>query len=139
MEVANRIYQDVAGVNRCVFDLSGRTTFPRLVRRVAETTRDRLDLLREADAIMMEGLERHGLMNVVWQCPTVMLPLSLDEAGEELIVVRPVLSERAMTARPAQLPATLLGELRDRISPLPGVSGVAIDISTKPPGTIEWE
>lgn len=139
LEVANRIYKEVEGVNRCVFDLSGRTSAPKVERLAASITRDRLDLLREADAIMMNGLEEHDLMNIVWQCPTVMLPARIDRQGEELVIVRPVLSERAMTARPAQLPPRLLADLQSRIASLPGVSGVCIDVSTKPPGTIEWE
>jgi GMP synthase (glutamine-hydrolysing) len=139
LEVANRIYKEVAGVNRCVFDLTGRATPPRIDRRVAAISRARLDLLREADALMMGILERYDLMNVVWQCPTVMLPAAVEGAGDEFVVVRPVLSERAMTARPAPLPALLLEEVGQAILALPGVSGAGIDVSTKPPGTIEWE
>ena len=56
-------------------------------------TRARLDLLREIDAIVMQALERHGLMQEVWQCPTVLVPVSLDGRGRELVVVRPVHSE----------------------------------------------
>ena len=139
LEVANQIYKDVAGVNRCVFDLSGRPGPVPMTRLVAETTRERLDLLREADALMMDALADYDLMHVVWQCPTVMLPASADGEGEEYVVLRPVLSERAMTARPAPLPVKLLTVVAAAIRALPGVSGVGIDVSTKPPGTIEWE
>jgi GMP synthase (glutamine-hydrolysing) len=139
LEVANRVYREVDGVNRCCFDLTGRATAPRLELLPGTVTRERLDLLREADAFVMEGLARHDLMQIVWQCPTVALPIRIDGNGRELIVVRPVLSERAMTARPAELPAALLEQLRERILALPGVSGLCIDVTTKPPGTIEWE
>src|SRR5262249_58004699 len=105
----------------------------------ATVTRERLDLLREADAIVMEALRRHKLYRQIWQCPTVFVPLELDGRGTEFVVIRPVLSERAMTARPALLPAKVLMEIRDRILGLPDISGVALDITTKPPGTIEWE
>ena len=101
--------------------------------------RERLDLLREADHLVMEGLQRHGLYDAIWQCPTAMVPLEVDGAGRELVVIRPVLSERAMTARPAELPAELLRELHESIRSLEGVSGVALDLTGKPPGTIEWE
>jgi GMP synthase (glutamine-hydrolysing) len=138
MNVAAQIYQRVPGVNRCVFDLTGRgavTASP-----VAATlTRHRLDLLREADDIVMRALERHGLMRTVWQCPTALLPLSLDGRGKEIVILRPVLSERAMTARPASLPSALIDEIREPILALPDVSGLVIDVTTKPPGTIEWE
>jgi GMP synthase (glutamine-hydrolysing) len=105
----------------------------------ATVTKDRLELLREADHLVMEGLRRHGVYRDVWQCPTVLVPMEIDGRGRELVVIRPVLSERAMTCRPALLPAALVAELRDSLSALPGVSGVAIDVTTKPPGTIEWE
>lgn len=136
--IAAHVFQKVPGVNRCVVDLTGRGV--KRARLLAATvTRRRLDLLREADAIVMDGLRRHGLYREVWQCPTVFVPLEIDGHGSEFVVIRPVLSERAMTARPALLPQQVLSDLRDRILQLPDVSGVAVDITTKPPGTIEWE
>ena len=102
-------------------------------------TRDRLDLLREADNLVMEGLRRHGLYDTIWQCPTAMVPMSVDGKGRELVVVRPVYTKRAMTARPAQLPQALVEELRASILALEGVSGFVLDLTSKPPGTIEWE
>ncbi len=177
LEAANHIYKEVSGVNRCIYDLTvpaaaprtapgtapgsapaaapgtapaaapGKATLPELEVLEAYVTRERLDLLREADALVMDGLARHGLMHAIWQCPTVMLPIRVrgrgrglsGDGGRELVVVRPVHSERAMTARPARLPDALVGELRAAILALPGVSGLAIDVTTKPPGTIEWE
>ena len=136
--IAARIFQKVPGVNRCVADLTGRGVTQ--ARPLAATvTRERLNELREADAIVMDALRHHGFYREVWQCPTVFVPLEIDGRGREFVVIRPVLSERAMTARPALLPADILTELRDRILQLPEMSGVAIDITTKPPGTIEWE
>ena len=146
LTAANRIYKEVAGVNRCVYDLTrcawapeSPQRAPQLERREAYTTRARLDLLREADAAMMAGIARHGLMETIWQAPTAMLPISIDSVGEELVVLRPVLSERAMTARPTELPAEMVAQLRTEILALPGVSGLCLDVTTKPPGTIEWE
>jgi GMP synthase (glutamine-hydrolysing) len=136
--LAARVYQEVRGVNRCVVDLTGRG-FSNARPLSATMTRDRLDLLREADALVMDGLRRHGLYAEVWQCPTVFVPLELEGRGREFCVVRPVLSERAMTARPAILPEKLLCELAEALMKLDGLSGVALDVTTKPPGTIEWE
>jgi GMP synthase (glutamine-hydrolysing) len=136
--VAAQIYGRVPGVNRCVLDLSGRG-IRHAEPRAAGVTRARLDLLREADAIVMRAVERHGLMRAIWQFPTVMLPLAIDGRGDELIILRPVLSERGMTARPAPLPPALLDEIREPILALSGVSGLVLDLTTKPPGTIEWE
>jgi GMP synthase (glutamine-hydrolysing) len=138
LSVAAQIYGRVPGVNRCVLDLSGRG-LAHAVPRAAGMTRQRLDLLREADDLVMRALARHGLMRAIWQFPTAMLPLAIDGRGEELVILRPVLSERGMTARPAALPPALLDEIRAPILALPGVSGLVLDLTTKPPGTIEWE
>jgi GMP synthase (glutamine-hydrolysing) len=138
LRAAAAIYQEVPHVNRCAVWLGpGRPQ--RFAPRAATVTRARLDRLREADAIVHAGLVRHGLHDRIWQCPTVAVPMTIDGRGEELIVVRPVRSERGMTAQPAELPDALLAELRDALLALPGVAGLALDVSTKPPGTIEWE
>jgi GMP synthase (glutamine-hydrolysing) len=138
MSVAARIYKELGGVNRCVWDLTGRGV--RSAEPVAaHATRARLDVLREADDIVMKALSRHSMMRTVWQCPTVLIPLSIDGRGSELVVIRPVLSERAMTAQPAELPRALVEEIRDPLLSLEGVTGLALDVTTKPPGTIEWE
>jgi len=103
-------------------------------------TRDRLDLLREADDMVMEGLRSYDLYDEIWQCPTVLVPLALGDAEPgELVVLRPIFSKRAMTATPVRLPDPLLDDLRASILGLPGVTGLALDITSKPPGTIEWE
>jgi GMP synthase (glutamine-hydrolysing) len=138
LSVAAQIYGRVPGVNRCVLNLTGRP-LSRPRPRPAGMTRQRLDLLREADAIVMRAVARHGLMRSIWQFPTAMLPLAFDDLGEELVILRPVLSERGMTARPAPLPDAFLNDIRDPIVALPGVSGLVLDLTTKPPGTIEWE
>jgi GMP synthase (glutamine-hydrolysing) len=128
----------VEGINRCLFDLSGRR--PKSAALVPATvTRARLDLLRDIDDVVMRALERHGLMQEVWQCPTVLVPVSLDGRGRELVVVRPVHSERAMTARPAWIGEACAREIVAAVMERDGIAGVAIDASTKPPGTIEWE
>ena len=138
IEAAGTLLKEVEGINRCIWNLGPRhaggfKTLP------ATLTRERLDLLREADDLVMEGLKRHGIYDEIWQCPTVLVPLQIDGKGRELCVVRPVRSERAMTAAAAQLPDLLLDELSEAILRLPGISGLAIDLTAKPPGTIEWE
>jgi GMP synthase (glutamine-hydrolysing) len=138
LELAAALFREAPGINRCIWNLAA--THPTSVRPVAATTtRERLDLLRDADHIVMDGLRRHGLYEEIWQCPTVLVPMEVDGKGREFVIVRPIHSERAMTATPAELPAALLAELRTQILALPGVSGLALDITTKPPGTIEWE
>ena len=137
-EFAGEVFKTVPGLNRCLWNLG--QAMPGEFRPVAATmTRDRLDLLREADALVMDGLRRHGIYDDIWQCPTVLAPVEIDGAGRELCILRPILSERAMTATAARLPRELLDELRESILALPGISGLAYDLTSKPPGTIEWE
>ena len=138
LELAAALFGEAPGINRCIWNLGAAC--PARVRPLAATvTRDRLDLLRDADHIVMEGLRRHRIDEAIWQCPTVLVPMEVDGCGREFVIVRPIHSERAMTATPAALPDALLSELRNEILRLPGVSGLALDITTKPPGTIEWE
>jgi len=138
IQAASAITKEVPGINRCIWNLSPEA--PATAQPLAASvTRARLDLLREADHIVMEALREHDLYDSIWQCPTVLVPLQLGENPGELVVFRPILSERAMTARPFPLPLPVLEELRAKIMALPGISGVALDITSKPPGTIEWE
>jgi GMP synthase (glutamine-hydrolysing) len=138
LKAADEILKSVSGINRCVWNLN--STAPGAARPLAATmTEDRLALLREADAYMMQGLKRHGLYDRIWQCPTVLVPLEIDGNGQELVVLRPIYSKRAMTASAADLPEALITELKEHILPLEGVSGLVLDITSKPPGTIEWE
>lgn len=137
----SQICAEVEGINRCIWNLGPDA--PLGARPLAATvTRERLETLRRADHLVMESLRRHDLYDNVWQCPTVLVPLQLDygdgRAGE-LVVVRPVDSQRAMTARPVELGAAVLDELRRDVLAIPGVSGLALDTTSKPPGTIEWE
>jgi GMP synthase (glutamine-hydrolysing) len=138
VEVAGAIFREVPGINRCIWNLTNTrpSSFSLLP---AGMTRARLDLLREADHRVMEGLRRHRIYDEIWQCPTCLLPMAIDGRGHELVVVRPVHSERAMTAAAASLPEGLVDELRAGILSLEGVSGLCLDLTSKPPGTIEWE
>ncbi len=139
LDAAKSVTQNVLGINRCIWNLGAE--HPTEARPIpGYMTRDRLDLLREADHLVMEGLKRHGLYDEIWQCPTVLVPLHLG-GGEpgEMVVLRPIRSQRAMTATPVRLPDALLDELRTSILGLDGVTGLALDLTSKPPGTIEWE
>ncbi len=137
-EATSLITAEVPGVNRCVWNLGPGA--PDRARALAGTvTRARLELLREADHRVMEALRQHGVYERVWQCPTVLLPLQLGEASGETVVVRPVRSQRAMTAQPVPLPEPLLAQLRRELLGLAGIGGLVLDLTPKPPGTIEWE
>ncbi|PVZ96273.1 GMP synthase (glutamine-hydrolyzing) [Amnibacterium flavum] len=117
------------------------------IRIVGEVTRERLDLLRIADAIVREELTAAGLDNEIWQCPVVLLAdvRSVGVQGDgrtygHPIVLRPVSSEDAMTADWTRLPYDLLARVSNRITnEVAGVNRVVLDVTSKPPGTIEWE
>ncbi len=138
LDAASAITADVPGINRCIWNLG--PAHPTKAHPVAATiTRERLDTLREADHIVMSALSEHGLYDDIWQCPTVLVPLALGDEEGELVVVRPIRSQRAMTAMPVEFPPPVLDHLRAAVLAIPGVSGLGLDITSKPPGTIEWE
>ncbi|HYX89551.1 MAG TPA: glutamine-hydrolyzing GMP synthase, partial [Gaiellaceae bacterium] len=116
------------------------------IRIIGEVTRERLEILRAADAILQEEVRRAGLYRELWQSFAVLPAIrSVGVQGDERtyaypIVIRAVTSEDAMTADWARLSYDLLETISSRIiNELPGVNRVALDISSKPPSTIEWE
>ena len=116
------------------------------VRLLGEVTEERLALLREADAIVVEEIRRAGLYEKVWQAFAVLLPVrSVGVMGDErsygfTVAVRVVESEDAMTADWTRLPMEVLERISTRIvNEVSGINRVVYDISSKPPSTIEWE
>jgi GMP synthase (glutamine-hydrolysing) len=117
------------------------------IRIVGEVTPDRLRVLREADAIAREELSRAGLDREIWQCPVVLLAdvRSVGVQGDgrsygHPVVLRPVTSEDAMTADWARVPGDVLAAISTRITnEVPQINRVVVDVTSKPPGTIEWE
>ena len=116
------------------------------VRIVGEITRERLEILRGADAVVVEEIRNAGLYEKVWQAFAVLLPVrSVGVMGDDrtygyTIAVRVVESEDAMTADWVRLPPEVLAAISTRIvNEVPGVNRVVYDISSKPPSTIEWE
>jgi GMP synthase (glutamine-hydrolysing) len=116
------------------------------VRIIGDVTRERLELLRAADSIVVEEMRRAGLMREIWQSFAVLPAVrSVGVMGDERtyghpIVLRAVTSEDAMTADWARLPYELLEKISTRIvNEVPGINRVVYDITSKPPGTIEWE
>ena len=116
------------------------------IRIIGEVTAERLELLRAADAILQEEIRRAGLYRDLWQSFAVLPAVrSVGVQGDERtyaypIVIRAVTSEDAMTADWARLPYDLLETISSRIiNEIPGVNRVALDLSSKPPATIEWE
>ncbi|WP_404443734.1 glutamine-hydrolyzing GMP synthase [Microbacterium marinum] len=128
----------------------GRQPFPGPglgIRIVGEVTADRLEILRDADAIARAELTKAGLDGEIWQCPVVLLAdvRSVGVQGDgrtygHPIVLRPVSSEDAMTADWTRLPYDVLSKISNRITnEVRDVNRVVLDVTSKPPGTIEWE
>jgi GMP synthase (glutamine-hydrolysing) len=117
------------------------------IRIVGEVTPERLATLRAADAIVREELTAAGLDRSIWQCPVVLLAdvRSVGVQGDgrsygHPVVLRPVSSEDAMTADWTRLPHDLLARISTRVTnEVDGVNRVVLDVTSKPPGTIEWE
>jgi GMP synthase (glutamine-hydrolysing) len=116
------------------------------IRVLGEVTKDRLDILREADTIVQEEIRAAGLEREMWQAFAVLLPVrTVGVMGDfrtyaNVVALRAVTSLDAMTADWAKLPYELLGAVSNRIiNEVKGVNRVVYDISSKPPATIEWE
>lgn len=117
------------------------------IRIIGEITRERLNLLRDADAIAREELTKAGLDRDIWQCPVVLLAdvHSVGVQGDERtygnpVVLRPVSSEDAMTADWSRVPYDVLATISTRITnECRGINRVVLDVTSKPPATIEWE
>ena len=117
------------------------------IRIIGEVTASRLETLRAADAIAREELTRAGLDGEIWQCPVVLLAdvRSVGVQGDgrtygHPVVLRPVTSEDAMTADWVRVPYDALERISTRITnQVPEVNRVVLDVTSKPPGTIEWE
>jgi len=116
------------------------------VRIIGEVTREKVAILQEADAIVREELRRAGLERDIWQAFAVLADIrSVGVMGDERtyarpIIIRAVTSDDAMTADWARIPYDVLAVMSSRIvNEVDGVNRVAYDITSKPPGTIEWE
>ena len=116
------------------------------IRIIGEVTRERLEVLRSADWIVMDEIKASGLYGKLWQSFAVLTPLhTVGVMGDfrtygSMVAIRAVTSEDAMTADWARLPYDVLAQISSRIvNEVPGVNRVVYDISSKPPSTIEWE
>ena len=117
------------------------------IRIIGDVTYERLEVLREADAILIDEIKKAGLYRIIWQCFAALLPTvnSVGVMGDQRtyahpIVVRAVTSEDGMTSDWARIPYEVLEKISNRIvNEVPGVNRVVYDVTSKPPATIEWE
>ena len=124
----NRVVVLISG---CVKSLEGASV------KHAALTPKRVGLLREADYIVRSKMDEYNLTGSVWQFPVVLVPISFR--GGESIILRPVNSTDGMTASFARLPVDLLREVAEEIIRLGKIDAVFLDVTSKPPATIEWE
>jgi GMP synthase (glutamine-hydrolysing) len=133
-KIAVALTNRVREVNRVVLEIGALDGAYKSV--AAQCDKPRLDLLREVDDICTQFLLDENLYASIWQMPVVLVPM--EKGGKPVIVLRPVVSSEAMTARFATLPFLLLDSLWGKLKAA-GVGALLYDITHKPPGTIEWE
>ena len=143
LELATKIPNSNQEINRVLLctSQSERVEFSVMPGAI---TRERADLLREADDIVLQEMRKAGLYEKIWQFPVVLLPVGKRQKGEEgqegqSIVLRPIASTDAMTANAFVLPPEVIQTITKKIMQLPGIDAVFYDLTNKPPATIEWE
>jgi len=133
-QVSISITNEIQEINRIVWLVGGKVSGKLLS---ASITKERADLLREADAIIEESMRKYNLYDKIWQFPIILAPLDIN--GKEAIILRPVYSTEAMTARFADLPMNFVHDSVEKIMATGKFGAVLYDVTHKPPGTIEWE
>jgi GMP synthase (glutamine-hydrolysing) len=135
--LSTQLTNKVRGINRVVFGLRCENGASHKVIR-AFVARERLDLLRAFDRIVTEALHTFGEYRTVWQMPVVLLPL-VNASGKQCAVLRPILSQEAMTARFARLKDETIEYILSESRKIKELGDIFYDATHKPPGTIEWE
>ena len=135
--LSSRLCNESVDFNRVVFYVQGAVSLDRATVAPASLEESRIATLREADDVVRRLLEREGLAEAVWQFPVVLVPIRFDRG--ESVVLRPVNSTDGMTANFARLPEGLIREMAGELLKIDGIDGVFLDITDKPPATIEWE
>lgn len=139
-DLARRIPNRFRMANRVVLCLKSRTQSQEYkVKRGAFLVRDRIKLLQEADRIVREFQLEKKIASAIWQFPVILLPVSSGQEEHESVMLRPIVSVDAMTATAYRMEPLLMDELASRLALVPGVDSVFYDLTSKPPGTIEWE
>ncbi len=136
-KVSTQITNNIPEVNRVVHLVTPARLCTLVVKRCC-LTKNRLDLLRQADFVATEQLHKENLYRDIWQMPVILIPVSSD-GEKESVVLRPVCSADAMTARFAEIPNQIVHRIAELIVKIRGIEAVFYDVTHKPPGTIEWE
>ena len=137
-ELATELVNRIPEINRVVGLVKTRAAMSAMQSTIGSLTRERLERLRRADAIVRRLSEESGFETKVWQFPVVLIPLGTPDSPDS-IVLRPIHSVDGMTAQVVRMPGDLLGKMADELPAVGGVCAVFYDLTHKPPGTIEWE
>ncbi|HEY0283830.1 MAG TPA: glutamine-hydrolyzing GMP synthase [Vicinamibacterales bacterium] len=136
-ELSPAITNSLRDVNRVVFWAGAKGSIDDFRVEPTTTSREGLDVLREADARVRDILAEYDTKQRIWQCPVVMLPLKRQ--GESTIAIRPVESNDGMTAQYSRLPWAVIESIAKAVLEVRGVGALLYDVTNKPPATIEWE
>jgi GMP synthase (glutamine-hydrolysing) len=136
-ELSTSVTNTIQSINRVVYGLKvGKELNYKLIQ--AYVTRERLEKLRAIDRIVTEALFESKEYDTVWQMPVVLLPL-INSKGDECVVLRPIVSQEAMTARFIPLHKETLDKIVSESNNIKGIGDIFYDVTHKPPATIEWE
>ncbi len=139
--LATKLINHYTDINRCVKILGhnyiGRVNSTKVIQ--SDVNNERVERLQRADHIVTTTMHKMGVYNDVWQFPVVLAPLSFNNTGKESIILRPIDSIDAMSATVGKLSWAFLNEVSTQILKDKSISAVFLDVTSKPPGTIEWE
>ena len=137
-KISPQITNKFKEINRVVYLIKpNKIDYKKLKIKKAYLTKSRLNLLRQADKIVMSEIKKYKIYRNIWQFPVVLAPISLD--SDETIILRPIQSREAMTINFYPMNKKILNTIVSKIIKIPGIDLVLYDITNKPPGTIEWE
>ena len=146
IELTKKIPQTVKSINRVAYIFGDPIPKSKMLKEITQTAlnRQNIEQLRQSDAIVNEILLKYNLIRKLSQVPVISFPVSFDEPGKRSIAIRTIITRDFMTGLPAipgkDIPEEAVNEIVQRIlSEVAGISRVVYDLTSKPPGTIEWE
>ncbi len=141
-EIANEIPKEIHEINRVVYVFGERISEP--IKEITPTflRQEEIKQVREADNIVEKNLIKHNLSKKLSQVPTILFPVSFGKEGQRSIAIRPFITNDFMTGKPAipeDIPLKCVNNIVEQILKIKGISRVVYDLTSKPPGTTEWE
>jgi len=139
--LATKLINHYSEINRCLVRIGANFVgeIGKIQVKKCGVDPSRIKILQEADFIVSQLLESMNLYEKIWQFPVVLAPVAFNDAGSESVILRPVDSIDAMSASVGRLPLDFFKKVAEQILQNPEISAVLLDVTSKPPGTIEWE